>query len=130
MAEANYSAPPVQARGVVHHLIADTAKGLAAEFWEQMATGRKDSVYTQKARNQANQFYRTWPSQKAFVFRRWDHFINAARSSLTLLLESKTLPQMAKDDIAEALLLDGTVNPKRMSPQAAVAEAALKLTRK
>lgn len=97
--------PPVQARGVVHKLVAATAKDMARAIYEE---GAHD-----------NGFYRTWPSEDDFVMRRWQMFIQPARENLAALLHpsrhSMTTPAM-RDEIHEALLLNAAANPAINSP--------------
>lgn len=116
---------PVRAKGIVHKVIAEVAKGLAGEFWEQMATGaRPRSNLRAKTRNMANKFYRRWPNRETFVALNWsgDDFISAARQSLVLLLGKPGFSEVAKAEIKEALELDGLINPKALSAEAAAAE--------
>lgn len=115
---------PVHAKGVVHKQIAEVAKGLAGEFWEQMATGSKGrGGLSLKSARGANRFYKQNPDREAFVTFSWPKFVDTARQSMVLLLTKPGFPDLAKMDVREALLLDGTINPKRMSPEAAEAEA-------
>lgn len=119
---------PQHVKGVVHHQIADTAKGLAGEFWEQMATGTKGRGGLRlKAVRGANRFYKQWPNRETFVGLKWPDFIPTARQALQLLLGKPGLPDAVKADIHAALLLDGTVNPKSLSPEASAAEVAQRL---
>ncbi len=116
------------ARGVghVHHLIAEVAKGLAGEFWEQMATGRREFHRREEVRQTANKFYRRWPVQKAFVFRKWPLFLVPARDTLTAMLGDPRRSEVMKAEIAEALHLNNLVAPKQLSPEALVVEAMKK----
>lgn len=111
-----------------HKLIGETAKDLAGEFWEQMATGAKvrRGKGTLATYNAANAFYRAWPDQLLFVDARWYEFIDCARGALVAVLgnPASLLSQAQKDEIAEALLLDGTVNPKKLTPEAEAAITA------
>jgi hypothetical protein len=117
---------PQHAKGIVHHQIADTAKGLCGEFWEQMATGAKGrGAMSLKAARGANRFYKKWPSRETFVGLKWPDFIPTARQALQLLLGKPGIPEAVKADIHAALLLDGTINPKTLAPEAAQAHALL-----
>lgn len=92
---------PVQAKGVVHKLVADTAKAFAQAVWEEGATS-------------SNEFYKQWPIATEFVRLRWQSFIQPARTHLAELLHpdkhSLSTPEM-RDEIHEALLLNAAVNP-------------------
>ncbi len=92
--------PPVQARGVVHELVAETAKEMARAIYED---GAHD-----------NDFYAKWPDEDDFVRLRWQLFIQPAREQLANLLHpsraSMTTDHM-KRQIHEALLLNAAVNP-------------------
>lgn len=100
---------PVQAKGVVHQLVAETAKAMAATFYDEAAHD--------------NDFYRTWKSEKMFVRRRWQSFIQPARDALAEMLSpefacSANEAQNArmKEQIYDALLLNALVNPASNSP--------------
>jgi hypothetical protein len=92
---------PVQAKGVVHQLVAETAKEMAAADWE----GRC-SV--------SNKFYKAWPNVEAWKRRRWHSYIQDARVHLAELLDPSkhylSTPAI-RDQIHEALLLNAAVNP-------------------
>lgn len=114
-----------------HEVIADVAKGIAGEFWEQMATGAKvrRGKGTLATFNAANRFWKAWPDAEVFVGARWHEFIEPARGALTLMLgnpNSRLTPD-EKDKVFEALRLDGLVNPRKLSREAeAAAEIAAK----
>lgn len=80
---------------MAHELIADTAKGLAAAFYEEAA---KD-----------NDFYKFYPKQKAFVNREWGRFVEAARNTLAQMLGRNDVPEWQKEQIHEALILHATL---------------------
>ena len=92
---------PVRAKGVVHELVAETAKAMAAAVYEGMATAHND-------------FYVTWPSLDAFVRRRWQTFIQPAREQLAEMLspaqQFATTPDQ-RAQIHQALLLNAAANP-------------------
>lgn len=92
--------PPVQARGVVHKLVADTAKEFARTIYEEAA--------------HSNEFYAKWKSSDEFVRLRWTTFIQPAREELASLLHgdraSLTTAEQ-KRQIHEALLLNAAANP-------------------
>lgn len=95
------SAPDnVKARGMVHKLVADTAKELAATAYEGMALRHDD-------------FYQYWPDQKKFVQLRWQSFVQPAREQLAemLGLPDSMVSQEQKRDIYDALLKNAAVNP-------------------
>lgn len=92
---------PVQARGVVHHLVAETAKEIAAAEWE----GRCSA---------SDKFYAAWPNVNVWVRRRWASFIQDARTHLAELLAPQhhyALTEAQRQEIHEALLLNAIVNP-------------------
>lgn len=92
---------PVNAKGVVHHLIADTAKEIAAADWE----GRC-SV--------SDKFWRAWPSVNVWVRRRWHSYIQIARETLAEMLDVSKhymTTEAQRQEIHEALLLNAAVNP-------------------
>jgi hypothetical protein len=97
--------PPVKAKGVVHKLVAETAKALAQAVWEEGAS-------------KSNDFYAKWPSPEGFVRKRWQSFIQPARTHLAEMLHpsmhSQTSQEM-RDQIHEALLLNAAVNPAQNS---------------
>lgn len=92
---------PMKAKGVVHKMVADTAKGCAREHWEVLA------------RN--NRFYRAYPDVERFVVDQWPKYIHTARQILIGMLGNAKYPQAMKDEIFDAVLRDGAVNPKKMA---------------
>jgi hypothetical protein len=96
---------PTKAKGIVHKMIADTAKGCALAHYETLARG-------------SNAFYRKYKDPQAFVRREWPKYIHAARQILTGMLGNPNYDQEKKDLIFEALRLDGAVNPKAMAEPA------------
>lgn len=91
---------PVQARGVVHQLVAQTAKEMAGAVYEASCL-------------RSNGFYALWPSIDEFVARRWTTFVQDARETLAEMLgmpDSQVSPDQ-KAQIHEALLLNAAVNP-------------------
>jgi hypothetical protein len=96
---------PVQAKGVVHKLVAQTAKDMCRCYYEEAAHD--------------NDFYRKWPTSDDFLVRRWHMFIQPARTHLAELLHpskhSLSTPEM-RDQIHEALLKQAAVNPAYNSP--------------
>lgn len=97
---------PVRAKGVVHHLIAETAKGIAAVVYEDCASAD-------------DAFFKLWPNQNEFVRRRWKSFIQPARETLADMLHPSkhylTTEHMRRE-IHEALLLNAAANPAINSP--------------
>ena len=97
----NLTDRPTRARGMVHELVAETAKGMAAAVYEGMATRHND-------------FYAKWPCMETFVARRWHSFIQPAREELASLLHGDRASMTSdaqKMEIHEALLLNAAVNP-------------------
>lgn len=95
-------APPMRAKGMVHKLIADTAKGIAAEEWEKLSTN-------------SNAFHKKWPKVKPFVGHNWRLYVPTARALLVGMLGSPSVAPEMKERIHGAILLDGAINPKRMA---------------
>lgn len=95
---------PMKAKGVVHKMIADTAKGCAREHWEVLA--------------KQNKFYQHNPDVEQFVLRFWPNYITTARSILTGMLGNPNVAQDKKDLIFDAIARDGAVNPKKMATPA------------
>lgn len=93
--------PPMKAKGVVHKMIADTAKGMAEAHYELLA--------------KQNAFYRRYPDVTVFVHSCWPHYIHVARQTLTGMLGSPQYSEEMKAEIADALMRDGAVNPKKMA---------------
>lgn len=99
--------PPMQAKGVVHHQIATTAKGLARAYWEETAT-------------KSNEFYAACPDDERFVETNWAEFIPIARSIMTDMLGMTHMPtgeritDKTKADIYDALKLDGAINARKV----------------
>lgn len=106
-----------------HHGLAEVARGIAAEFWEQMCTGTKlnGRIHPNTAKSTAA-FRASWPDQQAFVDAKWHEFINTARSSLAMLLGRKDIADAVKADISEILRLDSLVNPRKVHPLAKAAD--------
>lgn len=78
---------------VVHQLIAETAKGIAHEAYEDLAHD--------------NAFFQEWPQRRVFVKKNWQMFVDAARASLVKILQGDYSDAM-KQPIYEALLIDGS----------------------
>lgn len=78
---------------VTHVLIERTAKGIAAEAYEDMA--------------HTNEFFAEWPRRRTFVQKNWPMFVDHARQALIQLLAQPDLPETSKASIYEALCIDG-----------------------
>jgi uridine phosphorylase len=92
---------PVQAKGVVHELVAETAKAMAHATYQGMAMRHND-------------FYAKWPCEETFVARRWQSFIQPAREELASLLNperASLTTESQKQEIHQALLLNAASNP-------------------
>lgn len=90
----------VKARGMVHKLVADTAKGIGGACWEEACM-------------RSNDFYKLWPNPEEFVTRRWSSFVQDARKTLATMLampDGQVSPAQ-KEEIHQALLLNAAVNP-------------------
>lgn len=92
---------PRRAKGMVHRLIADTAKGMAAEHYEVLARD--------------NRFYKAYPKVGRFVRQKWQLYIHVARQTLVGMLGNPNTPDDQKAAIYEAVMKDGAVNPKKMA---------------
>lgn len=73
-----------------HELIAQTAKEMAAAFYEEAARD--------------NEFYVFYPQQKMFINREWKRFVEAARKMLAVMLGYSTTPEWQKEQISDALI--------------------------
>lgn len=101
MAKHDGDGAPVKAKGVVHELLAETAKEIAAADWEGRA-----SV--------SNNFYKSWPSVQVWVRTRWTSYIRDARETLAELLDPSKhymTNESMRLQIYDALLLNAAVNP-------------------
>jgi len=78
---------------IVHELVAEVAKGIAAEFYEIAA--------------QDNNFYKLWPSQEEWVAAAAPRSVAKAREVLGAMLANSMTPDWQKEQIYEALCLDG-----------------------
>lgn len=98
---------------VVHKLMAKTAKEIAEAVWEVCSSN--------------DRFHAAWPKARIFIARNWRYFIGDARKALTQMLtpipgefedhtqsDGSTIkvpvyryPQIMRDEIFEALLLEG-----------------------
>lgn len=82
-----------------HSLLAQTAREIAAEFYEEAA--RIDG------------FYALHKSQRQFVKRHWKHFVSQAYDSLVQVLgqsDDRVHPSL-KEKVYEAILAHRTLNP-------------------
>lgn len=104
---------PQKAKGVVHKVIADVAKGHAAEAWEQLA--------------KQNKFFQQNRSREAWVARYWPKYLVTARAALTGMLGDPKRPEDQKAIIYDVLLRDGAVNPKKMGNAPAAAQKPFSL---
>ena len=84
---------------MVHHLIKETAEGLAGAYYEHAASHQKHG----------NVFYEAFPDVGMFVKYQWRYFIKAANSILLDMLNNLLTPEPQKQEIYHALLLDGTL---------------------
>jgi len=81
---------------MVHGLVAKIAKSLAGAYYEHAAS-------------HDDQFYAYYPSQKFFIDYEWHRFITSAKSTMTTMLGSNSVPEAQKQEIYHALLLDATL---------------------
>lgn len=75
-----------------HKLVRDTAKAMAAEIYEELAS--KDNL-----------FYKRWPRERIFIEKKWGLFVDDARTTLAQMLGG-ALDDGLKKTIADALILD------------------------
>lgn len=80
---------------VAHKLVAETAKKMAAESYDAWATD-------------SNEFYKIYPSQKAYIKAAWSLFVPMARTTLTERLSSNINDDL-KEQIADALIKDNAL---------------------
>lgn len=91
---------PVQAKGVVHELVAETAKEMCRAYWEGEARD--------------NAFYALWPTSDDFLVKRWHMFIQPARTHLAEMLHPDmhyATTHEQRQIIHDALLKQAAVNP-------------------
>lgn len=81
---------------VVHTLLADTAKAIAAEAYECLAHD--------------NDFYAEWPTQVSYVAANWTMHLPEVRAQFVKILAGE-YPQAMKDPIYEAMCIDGSMRP-------------------
>ena len=88
------------AKKFAHELVAETAKEMAACWYEEAAHD--------------NEFYHFYPKQKIFINREWKRFIEAAKATLAQMLGNPATPEYQKEQIADALIkhasLPGNIN--------------------
>jgi hypothetical protein len=82
-----------------HKMVADTAKGMAAAVYEELAKN--------------NAWYELNRSQQVFVEKTYGSLIEQARQVLAQMLSSKTVEEQQKEIIFEALLLDKSLQQGR-----------------
>ncbi len=75
---------------LAHTLVAETAKEMAACWYEEAAHD--------------NEFYAFYPKQKMFINREWKRFITASKQQLSLMLGDPMVPEWQKEQIFEALV--------------------------
>jgi len=91
----------MRARGMVHKDLANLAKELAATHYEVLARD--------------NRFYQAFPKVGPFVRKNWHHYTHTARQILIGMLGDPNRSEDQKAAIADVVLKDGAVNPKRMA---------------
>jgi hypothetical protein len=90
---------PTKARGMVHFLIADTAKAMCEAWYSNTAS-------------HDNLFYSIHKDPKAFVSTHWPNFIKHAREHLAELLNpGMGITESQRQEIYTALKLNAGVNP-------------------
>lgn len=83
-----------------HWLIKKTAQEMAGEWFEKNMN-KDNELYKIVKRDNIN--------EKKFIKKCWGHFVPLARACLIKSLQSPSLPDLAKDDIYEAIMLDRQV---------------------
>lgn len=85
-----------------HELVAETAKEMAGEWYEEAAHD--------------DTFYSYYPDQKKFIKREWPRFIETARMTLVGMLGREGTPEWQKGQIFDALIkhasLPGNIDPR------------------
>jgi hypothetical protein len=101
---SNQIAPPMKAKGVVHKMVADTAKGCAEVRVGE--AGQAEPLLQGVARQGGLRARSTGPT--------------TSRSPAILIgmLGNPKYTQSMKDEIFDAVLRDGAVNPKKMAEPA------------
>ncbi len=92
---------PMKAKAMFHKDIAKLAKEMAGAHYEELARD--------------NRFYKSFPTAASFVARHWVQYTHIARQTFTLMLGDPNRSEEQKAAIADVLLKDGAINPKRMS---------------
>lgn len=78
---------------ITHKRISETAAAIGREAYESLA---HDNV-----------FFAEWPNLEAFVQANWQMFMRNARDMLMQMLTSDDYPDSMKDEIYDALVIDG-----------------------
>lgn len=91
-----------------HELIAQTAKEMAACWYEDAAHD--------------NEFFAFYPKQKQFVNREWKRFVEPARKQLAIMLGDPLIDEWKKEQIMDALVkhagMPGNVDRRVMAQMA------------
>lgn len=80
-----------------HYMIAHAAMGVAGAAYEELA--RNDD------------WYAVHPNQKKWITENWHQFVPLVRESMVDALTDDNVSEKQKHEIAEALMLDGAMNP-------------------
>lgn len=86
-----------------HHQVADVAKGIAGEIYERFASA-------------SDAFYQANPDADTYVAQNWPLYCEAARATLTSMLAGN-YPEVLKEQIFQALVLDNDLRPTRQHLQ-------------
>jgi len=84
---------------MVHKTIKKVAQEMAGSYYEHAASHKKHG----------DEFYKAFPSQKAFMKSEWRKFVQTAKECMTQMLANPLTPEAYKQDIYHALLLDATL---------------------
>ena len=82
-----------------HKLVADIAKGFAAEVYQAFA-------------RKSNDFFKANPDEAEYIRQNWPYYCESTRATLATMLTTNT-PDVLKNQIHEALLLDNALRMTR-----------------
>jgi hypothetical protein len=98
---SNKAKPRVSRQSKCHWRIAKVAKEIAHIRYDAYASD--------------NAFFAMYPNEARFVQKFWGVYIDIARDLLANLLTDPMIGDAEKEQIYDALLLDGTVNPRALT---------------
>jgi hypothetical protein len=92
--------PPDFSQVMAHEIIAETAKNMARETYVMWA-------------RQNNEWFKNHPSEEEWVQKSWGLYVEAARTTLAMLLGQPSVPDLLKAQIHDALVKDNSVRRGR-----------------